>query len=154
MTEPEPWHRLPNERSKAYHLFCLYRDMGPLRSLEKLRRSIGKQQGYAWNLQRFSSRHSWQVRVRAFDDYILKLEEVEAIQRIRDFNKKRAEQAVTMMDQGFGVMEGEYLQSAKDKNDRFKLGFDTFRAIHKLDKEKVEHSGSVTVVFSDEVKDA
>lgn len=31
----EIWERLPNESSKAYQAFCIYRDLGVERSLEK-----------------------------------------------------------------------------------------------------------------------
>ena len=34
------WTRLENETSRAYHAFCIYRDMGPERSLEKVREKL------------------------------------------------------------------------------------------------------------------
>jgi hypothetical protein len=116
--------------------------MGSNRSLRKLEQNTNKTLTHLGTL---SSRHDWQARVQAFDEYVFKLDEEAAVQRIRDFNKKRAEQAIAMMDQGFDEMVDEYLQSAKDKNDRFKLGFDVFMTIHKLNKERIEHSGSVVV---------
>ena len=61
-----------------------------------------------------------------------------------------------MMDKYFEWMEkeDEGILTAREKRERFKLGFEVFNEIFQLDKDKkVEHSGSVTIVFGDEVKD-
>jgi hypothetical protein len=135
----EVWERLPAERSKAYDFFCKYRDMGPTRSLEKLHRSCTEVAPISVRqLKEYSLKYNWQKRVRAFDDSVFKMERNKAIQRIIEFNKRRAEQALAMMDQGFAQMEQEHLKTAKEKNERFKLGFDVFRSIHALDTSKVE----------------
>ena len=34
--EKQPWERQKNEPSKAYASFCIYRDIGPSRSAEKV----------------------------------------------------------------------------------------------------------------------
>ena len=38
----EIWERQKNESSKAYAAFCVYRDLGPERSLEKVRQNLEK----------------------------------------------------------------------------------------------------------------
>jgi hypothetical protein len=72
----EPWGRLPNERVKAYELFCLYRDMGPARSLRQLRQTCNLSLSLR-QLERYSAKYNWVVRANAFSDHIfaLKLEE-------------------------------------------------------------------------------
>jgi hypothetical protein len=72
----EAWDRLPNERSKAYELFCLYRDMGPSRSLQKLRQTNALRLSLR-QLERYSAKYDWVTRAQAFSDHIfaLKLEE-------------------------------------------------------------------------------
>ena len=65
-----PWDRLPNERSKAYYLFCRFRDLGPTRSLRKLARvedSDSKPLASLVNLKSYSREYQWFARARSFD---------------------------------------------------------------------------------------
>jgi uncharacterized protein YoaH (UPF0181 family) len=60
----EGWDRIGGESSRAFELFAYYRDEGLNRSLRKT--------AVAFNvstrlLEKMSSRHSWQIRVRAWD---------------------------------------------------------------------------------------
>ena len=66
---------------------------------------------------------------------------------IREFNKRRSEEALRMMDQAYDAMLDDGLETPEEKNKRYKLSFDAFRAIHKLDKEKgeVEQTGPFAV---------
>jgi hypothetical protein len=74
----EAWERLPNEPIKAYELFCLYRDLGPSRSLRKLRQTNALSLSVR-QLERYSAKYAWLGRAQAFSDHIftLKLEEHE-----------------------------------------------------------------------------
>jgi hypothetical protein len=74
----EAWERLPNERIKAYELFCLYRDMGPSRSLQKLRQTNALHLSLR-QLERYSTKYDWVARAQAYSNYIfaLKLQEHE-----------------------------------------------------------------------------
>lgn len=45
---PEIWERQPRESSKAYAAFCVYRDLGPERSLEKVRQNLDKPRSRKW----------------------------------------------------------------------------------------------------------
>jgi hypothetical protein len=68
------WEPQPNESSRAYHAFQLYRDLGPDRTLrqaaslyyhgttEKLPTN-----GQLANLKKWSAKHSWLERVRALE---------------------------------------------------------------------------------------
>lgn len=68
-----PWDRRPDETSKAYAAFCAYLELGPERSIERAFRDRNgteraqKTQGAWW--RRWSSRHDWVERARAFDDH-------------------------------------------------------------------------------------
>jgi len=66
----EIWERQKDERNKAYHAFCIYRDLGPDRSLEKTREILGKSAGYTRWMQTWSSKYDWVTRAQAYDDYI------------------------------------------------------------------------------------
>lgn len=59
------WERLPDESSKAFHAFSLYRDMGPTRSLQKVALELPKSLPL---IKRWCARHDWVSRVRAFED--------------------------------------------------------------------------------------
>ena len=63
----ELWERQPHEASDVYADFCVYRDLGPSRTLRKAAEITGKQ----WaTLCQTSRRHKWVKRVEAYDDYI------------------------------------------------------------------------------------
>ncbi len=58
------WGQLQDEGDKAYASFCVYRNMGVKRSLRKCAREVGKGRT---QIERWSTRHKWQVRVAAWD---------------------------------------------------------------------------------------
>jgi hypothetical protein len=75
-SEIEPWDRRDDETSRAYHAFCLYRDMGPqgrsLRAVtEELYGDEGENMGsVSSHVERWSSRFDWVARSTAWDDYM------------------------------------------------------------------------------------
>ena len=54
-----PWERQFNESRKAFEAFCVYRDMGPARSGEKVARELSKS---AQLIRRWSAK--WRVAKR------------------------------------------------------------------------------------------
>lgn len=65
----EVWERQPGESSRAYAAFCIYRDLGPERSLEKVRQMLDKPRTRKW-LGEWSVKYKWVERAQAYDDYI------------------------------------------------------------------------------------
>ncbi len=63
-----PFDRQPDETTKAYSAFRLYRDMGAGRTLDKTRMTLGRPPGYMRQLETWSSRYGWVERTRAWDD--------------------------------------------------------------------------------------
>jgi hypothetical protein len=59
--------QLPNESPRAYAAFAAYAELGSQRSLEKLCQKWGKNGAYVGQLERWSSQHRWQERVREYD---------------------------------------------------------------------------------------
>ena len=59
-----PWERRENESARGWGAFVCYRDMGPRRSLAKVRQEYGKNKRL---LERWSAVHSWVKRVEAWD---------------------------------------------------------------------------------------
>jgi hypothetical protein len=67
--EKHDWERLTGESSKAYKHFCIYRDLGPERSL-RLMAEAGECTAVRRQLERWSSRWRWVERCRKYDDYL------------------------------------------------------------------------------------
>lgn len=62
------WERLENESPEAYEAFSLYRDMKPdERSVAEVGRRLGKSKTL---MERWSSRHEWQRRVREYEKHV------------------------------------------------------------------------------------
>jgi len=62
-----PLERLPDESVKANSALLAYASLGPGRSLEKLRQKYGKNAAYTRQLERWSSQHNWQERIKIYD---------------------------------------------------------------------------------------
>ena len=155
--ENDLWERQPDESSSDYHLFTLFRDFGPTRSIRKIHsRYHGKEFDYALaTLNGKASRYNWFERAEAYDDWLSAEELKENKALILGFRKKVTERALELMDKAWDDMakdDGGLTQ--KESRERYKLGFETFRQTHGLDKEeKVEHSGNITMVFDKELED-
>lgn len=67
---PQPWERQPKESDPAWEAFVTYRDMpeetGLKRSLSRVGQKLVKS---TTMLSKWSSRHNWVKRVRAYDQY-------------------------------------------------------------------------------------
>ncbi len=70
------WERQEGESERAYQGFCVYRDLGPARSLAKVGQMLGKSTAL---MERWSVAHSWVDRVAALAarDEMLRREAVE-----------------------------------------------------------------------------
>lgn len=65
MPKTNEWDQRPNETSKAYAAFEVYRDMGLERSTADVAQELGKSKGL---IQRWSRTHGWVDRCRKFDE--------------------------------------------------------------------------------------
>lgn len=61
---PQPWERLPDESTKAFEAFVIYRDLGAERSLAKVAQEVGKSKTL---IERWSARDAWVKRVELWD---------------------------------------------------------------------------------------
>lgn len=154
-----PWKQQPGEASKAYHLFTLYRNYGPTRTASTVLNKYRGSEIDINSLSTYSGRYRWRERAEAYDAYLLEKETKDNEKLIRKFNKKRMKEAINLMDEAYDQMKADVDKNAvqpRENRERYKLGFEMFRAINQLDREdkkKVEHSGSVSIIFGDEVKD-
>jgi hypothetical protein len=77
-TESKPYDRQPNETDKSWAAFCVYRDMGRDRTLEKVdqNKTQTRQKRSLSYLKEWSVKHSWVKRCSAFDDDELEKESI------------------------------------------------------------------------------
>lgn len=108
MTEDEKraWDRLPGESSKAYHHFCLYRDMSIDRSLRRMEKldacgSVRRQ------LNRWSSRWRWVERCQQYDEYLEYQLRTQQEKERREMSKRHAK--IAMLGQNILVKGMEEL---------------------------------------------
>jgi hypothetical protein len=67
---PNIWERLDTDTDKSFAAFCIYRDMGAKRSLDKVSQEIyGKSTGSQRYVEQWSTDNNWVNRVAAFDKY-------------------------------------------------------------------------------------
>lgn len=66
MSETPLWERLETDTDKSFEAFCVYRDMGAKRSLDKVGQKLGKSKAL---IERWSFTHDWQKRVIAYDTH-------------------------------------------------------------------------------------
>lgn len=104
MAQRRAYDRLPDESSKAYDAFVVYRDMGVSRTVEKVQASLNKTSGYLRQLYEWSRVYDWTDRAAAWDDHIeaeaRKLVERDAIRRKADMLKRHAEIGRFMQSKG------------------------------------------------------
>lgn len=81
-----PWDQQPNESSKAFERFALYRDMGAGRSLRKLAKDLELNPS---TLAEISTKHNWQERVSSFDAYIDKASQHNQIAPVKAMKRRQ-----------------------------------------------------------------
>jgi hypothetical protein len=98
--------RLGNEGGKAYAAFCTYRDLGPGRTLLKVRKQFGNSTLHPERslrlLQRWSAKFDWVSRCRAFDSHMMAIED-----RVRE--KAAARHARLWAERQNAFMENAFL---------------------------------------------
>ena len=76
----ELWERQPRETAKAYEAFCVYRDLGPNRSLRRAAQKLEKSLSL---IERWSKRWGWQERLRQMQIYQDRLDQKALAERRR-----------------------------------------------------------------------
>ena len=61
------WERVEGETQKSFEAFCIYRDLGASRSLQKVADKLGKSSRL---IKKWSTENAWVKRTTAYDDYM------------------------------------------------------------------------------------
>jgi hypothetical protein len=105
-----PWERWPGESAKAYVAFCLFRDLGPRRSLDAASRRYhhpgpeappppgGRLPRASGTIRRWAQRWSWVERARAWDQETERLQQVEHLAAIQEMAQRHAKEALLMQN--------------------------------------------------------
>jgi hypothetical protein len=92
----EIWERQNNESSKAYAAFCVYRDLGPERSLDKALSVANKKPTNRRHWSRWMEKYRWYERAQAYDDYIERKERKEKEKAILEKADEMADRHVKL----------------------------------------------------------
>ncbi|MBP9201104.1 MAG: hypothetical protein KBF47_13930 [Gemmatimonadales bacterium] len=130
----KPWNMQPGETAKAYQAFEVYRDLGAERSLEKAYRQLTTGSPLEV-LKQWSSRHDWQARVRAFDEYVAARAADKAVETAASVRARQAQHAkaiqframqkfATVTPEGMSVGEATRAWQVGAEVERKALGID------------------------------
>jgi len=91
------WERMPGESAKAFGKFCAYRDLGPGRSLARLRQQHGNEKGWSRaGLEALSQRWRWVARAEAWDEEQDRLRRQAQSEAIREMAERQARDGLDM----------------------------------------------------------
>lgn len=110
----EPYERQPDESTKAWYAFTIYRDLGHLRTQAKVLKQIGKSASYKRIVEIWSVKWGWGVRCRAWEDEEDKIRRAEDIKAIRSMRRRHIKLAEAMSDLGESELR-KHLAKAKGK---------------------------------------
>jgi hypothetical protein len=106
-----PWDQQAGESAKAYAAFCLYRDLGPQRSLDEASRRYHQPAGQegpqppskrlrraSGTIRRWAQRWDWQTRARAWDQEIERLKQVQQQAAVKEMNQRHAKESLMLQN--------------------------------------------------------
>lgn len=91
---PKPWELQPEETSRAYEAFCIYRDLGPRRSMRETAEKLGKSQGL---MEGWSTKYKWGERATAWDNEQDRIARKSQLEEIKKMRKRHADIASAML---------------------------------------------------------
>lgn len=97
----EVWERLPGEPSRAYAAFCLYRDMGLSRTLDKVAAQFHpgsgrRKRAATGRIQEWSRKWRWVERAQAWDDEVDRRKREAQLKAIEEMNDRQAREATIL----------------------------------------------------------
>lgn len=89
------YERLPSESAKCYAYFRTYLDLGPFRTQRETAKRHGRSERLMWVV---SHKFHWQARARAFDDFVDRAMQGNAVQRHADIASKSLDLVEAALD--------------------------------------------------------
>jgi len=108
--EPDLWERQPEETTRAFEAFVIYRDMGANRSIRKTAQELNKN---CTTIAEWSSKYDWVKRVAAWDAEQDRIARNEMLAEMAATRKRQRKQAKRMQEKGMELLEGISIGDAK-----------------------------------------
>lgn len=139
----KPYDKLPDESSKAYEAFAIYRDMGTERSIEKAWKRYSQSDkrvpGYIGDWAR---NFNWVIRAAAYDEYVdaqaRKVLEREAIKRRADMLKRHALLGKVLQQKSAAYLDKHGIDKSSDAISAAKIGTEMERKAEGLPEYMME----------------
>jgi hypothetical protein len=114
--DSDSWEQFPAESAKAFSAFCVYRDMGPNRSLAKTAHTMNRPPGYKQTLWEWSTKYEWRSRCLDYDRHIEKVAQSEKENAIREMADRHARDAVKIQQMVMEALETTSLEAAPPRD--------------------------------------
>jgi hypothetical protein len=112
----DSWEQSPDETAKAYVAFCVYRDLGPTRSLAKAAQAMNHPPGYKHTLGEWSTKYKWQSRCFDYDRCMQKVAQLEKEEAIRQMTHRHARDSVKIQQMAMEALETTPLEAAPPRD--------------------------------------
>lgn len=96
--EWHPWDRLPGESARAYRAFCVYRDLGPKRSVLKAIQAAGENVDSVGRWETWCTQFRWVERAAAYDEWLDRQQREAREEVLRDMARRHAELAMLLLE--------------------------------------------------------
>jgi hypothetical protein len=153
---PKPWMKLNEETPKAYEAFCIYRDLGPGRTIPAVQAEYSKSPSYIRQLHEWSSKYDWVDRAAAYDVMVDEKRVEASIDKAVRAAAKHASAAEKLIDKGLEALAAKDATNVTVDGIRGLIG-DGVR-LQRLslglvtDSTKQEVSGNVRIDTTDRVR--
>lgn len=107
------FEREDGESGKAYAAFCVYRDLGVERSLQKAAKMYYGHTGNVRQVQRWSKRFDWVARSQAWDDFREMIEREAVEKHLKARAGDHAHREVALREKALEVREAAMEQAVK-----------------------------------------
>jgi hypothetical protein len=106
-----PWEQTLDESAKAYAAFCIYRDLGPRRSVDEASRRYHRGSGQgaqhapsrrspraSGTIRRWAQHWNWATRARAWDQEAQRLKQKEQHAAIQEMTERHAKESMMLQN--------------------------------------------------------
>lgn len=137
------WERQTGERSRQYELFCIYRDLGPTRSIEKVVRKCrededdpGVSLSYTMKL---SAKFGWVKRCELWDDHLDDVARTEQELAAKEMIRRQAANSKLLQDELLKLRTNEKLKTEKPTSqiwayDKLTASFERMAKLERLNR--------------------
>jgi hypothetical protein len=97
------WLKLPEETSRQYAAFCLYRDMGPERSISDVA-NVWSDSGATSRLNEWSSKYNWVDRASSYDEHIDEIKRARNEEAIIEMSARHVKYSIQVQEKAIEAL--------------------------------------------------